>query len=359
MSFRKLGRKLSAVLCSAMMFGGSNISNHPAMAIGGLELKHKLHSIKMFGETNVKSGEAFTFNNMFLKIADEENFDNSTTVWKSFKLTFPKEGEKHSDQIVSLYFGQWADGKFAISVKDGSTEARFGILPFSYFVYHLKKAGLACNEVKAFNEMDKDAKKKLLIAILGILDFNAPDTDYESLLASFCNSLELVQPDHSEENEDFKISNICTSAFKKAKPMVGDQLLFGDDGKEIAVKEEEKLEKEEEKEEEKENLSEKKDGPNPKSSNVLRNSLIVGGVVGVSALGTGIGVPVYRSRRAKSLDVNRIMNANKTVNNLKAIGKYKKVLENPSNKGELLNSKRKRVNNLNVIKNRKFASNVR
>ncbi len=235
MNFRKLRRKLSAILCSAMMVGGSGISNHVAMA-GGIEISGDMSKITRYGDMVISKDELSAWVTAFQACCAESDSkivlgnDNKSKKFSGYVCEFDIAHENKKAK-VGLYFLKDVNG-FAISINWDNKDIKFGVLPFSYFVYLMKKFKIDIQEFNVSNEMGEKVKPSFVDAIAyGFLsDAKEPPDSYDSACEWFIGCLEYVKLDvegfdeseHSDNNEDENgvepISVCCLKAFKKADP---------------------------------------------------------------------------------------------------------------------------------------------
>ncbi len=234
MNFKKFKRKLSAVLCSAMMVGGSSVSNRVAMA-GGIKLRTKLGDIIKYGKYEMDSGD--NIKNKFEAGLDSEGVQRAKVTFDEgegkeyealmYKLALPRS-KSGAEREVKLFLIP-AVGGFGLSVKNANGEGKFGILPLSYLVYHLCDTFVNINNLNLstpFKSMDEKLQKKLIVTVANILGGKINVSNKNALEFAY-TTIDCVVPDENEpsveaEEEDTRISSLCIRAFWDTKPKVGD-----------------------------------------------------------------------------------------------------------------------------------------
>lgn len=227
MNFRKLGKKLSAILCSSMMFGGSSVSDRVAMA-GGVRVSN-WYDVRKFGIKNY----AFSFISLadnFRDIARQESFSYGDDE-DDLKLDHSYYFEIDSRKIGLHSMG--VEG-FAVSVDKGTDkEIKCGIFPFCYFCHCMDKEGVRAGDFKPFDEMTSEVKVKFLRG-LGKGFFGADYGENKVEINGVEDFVKLINdrvaPDGKKfwEREDVKegdkqpISVLGIDAFEKAEPMYSD-----------------------------------------------------------------------------------------------------------------------------------------
>ncbi len=235
MNFKKLKRKLSAVLCSAMTVGGSSVSNRVAMA-GEIKLQTKLNDIDTY------DNQYFGPVGFCQSITEKCNAGKESGSVKSAKVTFDEGEEKEYEALmyklalpkkknennnakreVKLFLMPDIDG-FGLSVKNNNGEDKFGILPLSYFAYRLHNADIEVGDLDlsvSFETMDKDLQNKLIVAVANILGGKIDARSGNEALERAYTTIDRVVPDEKVEEGDTGISNLCIRAFWDTNPNDG------------------------------------------------------------------------------------------------------------------------------------------